>query len=71
MGARQKLNNVYLTGALLVAGIAGLLTKSWMIFLIVAGWKRSGKWIGQTRQGAPQIGDGAIIAHEECWCSFP
>ena len=36
MGARQKLNNVYLTGALLVAGIAGLLTKSWMIFLIVA-----------------------------------
>lgn len=33
MGARQKLNQAYLTGSVLVAGIAGWLMQSWMVFI--------------------------------------
>ena len=36
MGARQKLNQAHVNGALIVAGIAGLLTGSWAIFFIAA-----------------------------------
>jgi len=35
-GARQKLNSAYVTGSLFVAGIVGLATRSWIVFLIVA-----------------------------------
>jgi hypothetical protein len=35
MGARQKLNNVYLHGALLWSTAAGLLTQSAVVFAIV------------------------------------
>ena len=34
MGAKQKLNAAHLNGALLVAGLAGLLTGSWPVFLV-------------------------------------
>ena len=36
MGARQKLNQAYVNGALVVAGVAGLVTESWAVFIIVA-----------------------------------
>ena len=36
MGARQKLNEAYVNGALVVGGIAGLLTGSWTIFFITS-----------------------------------
>jgi len=35
MGARQKLNTSYLAGSVLVAGLFGWLTGSWLIFLVV------------------------------------
>ena len=35
MGAREKLNGVYLTGCLLVAGVAGLATGSLTVFIVV------------------------------------
>lgn len=35
MNARNKLNIAYLNGAVIVAGIAGLLTQSWAIFGVV------------------------------------
>ena len=34
MGAKQKLNAAHLNGALLGAGLAGLLTGSWPVFLL-------------------------------------
>lgn len=34
MGARQKLNNIYVTIALIVAALAGLLTQSTFVFCI-------------------------------------
>ena len=34
MGARQKLNNIYVTIALIVAALAGLLTPSTFVFCI-------------------------------------
>ena len=37
MGAREKLNGVYLTGCLLVAGVAGLATGSLTIFMVALG----------------------------------
>ena len=36
MGARQKLNEAYVNGALIIAGIAGLVTESWTVFIIAA-----------------------------------
>jgi hypothetical protein len=36
MSARKKLNSIHVTGALVVAGIAGLATGSWAVFLIGA-----------------------------------
>lgn len=35
MGARQKLNSHHVTGAIVVAGIAGLLTGSWLVAAVV------------------------------------
>lgn len=35
MGARQKLNQAYLNGALIIATIAGLATRSWAVFWII------------------------------------
>lgn len=34
MGVRQKLNSSYANGSLLVAGLIGLLTQSWLIFFV-------------------------------------
>ena len=34
MGARQKLNNAHVIGALIVAGFLGLMTGSWTVFII-------------------------------------
>ena len=36
MSARHKLNSAYLAGSLVIAGAAGALTKSWIVFFIVA-----------------------------------
>jgi hypothetical protein len=33
MSAREKLNSIHVTSALVVAGVAGLLTGSWAVFL--------------------------------------
>ena len=35
--ARHKLNGAYLLGALLIAGLAGAMFESWMVFMIAAG----------------------------------
>ena len=37
MGARTRLNSVYLTGVLLVAAMIGGVAQSWIVFLVVAG----------------------------------
>ena len=34
MGARNKLNSAYFLGSLLMAGLAGLLTESWVVLMI-------------------------------------
>jgi hypothetical protein len=34
MGAKQKLNSAHLTGALVIAGLIGLATQSWNVFLV-------------------------------------
>jgi hypothetical protein len=34
MGAREKLNAVYLNGSLLLAAVVGVLTQSWPVFFI-------------------------------------
>ena len=36
MGARTKLNQAYLNGALIVAAAIGLLAQSWTVFIIAA-----------------------------------
>lgn len=37
MGARQRLNRLYLIGALVLAAAAGALLKSWGVFVVVFG----------------------------------
>ena len=37
MSARQKLNGAYLTGSLMMAGLVGLVTGSWMVFGVAFG----------------------------------
>ena len=34
MGARQKLNHAHVNGALIAAGVLGLVTGSWTIFIV-------------------------------------
>jgi hypothetical protein len=34
MGAKQKLNSAHLSGALVIAGLIGLATQSWTVFLV-------------------------------------
>ena len=36
MGAREKLNSAYTMGSLIVAGLLGWATGSWIIFIIAA-----------------------------------
>ena len=36
MGARQKLNQAHVNGALIVAAVLGLMTGSWIIFFIAS-----------------------------------
>ena len=36
MGARTKLNQAYINGALVIAAIIGLCAQSWTVFFIVA-----------------------------------
>ena len=35
--ARHKLNGSYVHGALVIAGLLGMISGSWIIFLVVAG----------------------------------
>jgi hypothetical protein len=35
MGAKQKLNGAVLNGAVAFAGLAGLLTGSWAVFVVI------------------------------------
>lgn len=37
MSARQKLNLAHLNGGLVLAGLVGLLTGSWVVFVVVFG----------------------------------
>ncbi len=37
MGARQKLNSLNAAGAIVVGGIVGALTGSWLVFFVTAG----------------------------------
>ena len=37
MGARTRLNSLYLIGVLMVAAIIGGIAQSWIVFLVVAG----------------------------------
>jgi hypothetical protein len=36
MGARQKLNQAYLNGALVIAAVVGAATESWAVFWLAA-----------------------------------
>jgi hypothetical protein len=36
MGARAKLNSVYLTGSLVIAGVLGAVSESWTVFAVAA-----------------------------------
>ncbi len=36
MGARQKLNSAYVNGSIVAGVIAGVLTQSWTIFMVVS-----------------------------------
>jgi len=36
MGARTKLNSVYLTGSLVIAGVLGAVSQSWTAFVVAA-----------------------------------
>jgi hypothetical protein len=36
MGARQKLNIAFINGALLIGAVAGLVFKSWAVFVVAA-----------------------------------
>lgn len=36
MGARQKLNQAHLNGALVIAAVVGIATQSWAVFWIAA-----------------------------------
>jgi hypothetical protein len=36
MGARQKLNQAYVNGALIVAAVVGVATQSWTVFWLAA-----------------------------------
>jgi len=35
MGARQRLNSIYVTGILIIAILCGMATESWAIFVLV------------------------------------
>jgi hypothetical protein len=35
LGAKRKLNSLYFQGAVVTAGVAGLLTQSWTVFFVV------------------------------------
>jgi hypothetical protein len=37
MSARRKLNGAHLTGGLAIAGLVGLVTGSWLLFVVVFG----------------------------------
>ncbi len=36
MGAREKLNEAFVTGSIVMAAIAGWMTGSWLVFIIAA-----------------------------------
>lgn len=52
MGARQKLNRAYVNGALLCGAIVGLVSESWLLFiLVVIGCLLGNYYDGQIRPG--------------------
>ena len=36
MGARQRLNGIYILGSVIMAGIIGGMAESWMVFIVAA-----------------------------------
>lgn len=58
MGAKYKLNSAYLNGAIVVAGLAGLVTGSPAVFVVgLALLVGSSIWAGEIRgSGGGQIG---------------
>ncbi len=50
MGARQKLNQAFFLGSVIVAGLLGLLTASWVVFVVaVAVLVGSNLYLGEIR----------------------
>ena len=55
MGARQKLNRAFFNGSLLLAGIVGVFTQSWLVFgLTLAALLALNLWMGEIRPSKPQ-----------------
>ncbi len=50
MGARTKLNNVHVGGSIVLAGLVGIVTGSWLIFAVTgATLIASGVYLGNIR----------------------
>lgn len=55
MGARQKLNRAFFNGSLLLAGIVGVFTQSWLVFgLTLVALLALNLWMGEIRPSKPQ-----------------
>jgi hypothetical protein len=54
MGAREKLNSASLYGILVIAGLAGLLTRSWGVFFLLAAALTMGAILGGDIRLVPQ-----------------
>jgi hypothetical protein len=54
MGARKKLNQSYLNGILIIAGVVGAATQSWIVFGIAA----AALAVGSLHSGDIRLGKG-------------
>lgn len=55
MGARQKLNRAFFNGSLLLAGLTGACTESWLVFgLALAVLLALNLWAGEIRLDKPE-----------------
>jgi hypothetical protein len=59
MNAREKLNFAYLNGSLLIAGVAGYLTGSWLVFGVTPIKPLAGRSLlpGPPREGRSPFGE--------------